>query len=269
MANELMAATDIMSAIDNIMSLPDSIFSAQTGRDILKSVIEQIDINDMAKVQREEFLSQKLGYEQVVVICAKMLDEINDIISNFESMDNLISEKKVFFKQIFGKFNELPKLILADYPRTDATIPVELCHPNAQLPTYAHDGDDGADVYAIQNDEILPRQIKIIPTGIKMAIPRGWAISVRPRSGLSAKTYLRIANTPGTIDANYLAEVGIILENTGTEPIVISTNDRIAQLILERAYKAEFTLTDDVTKHTTENRANAAGEQGFGSTDKS
>lgn len=266
--SEFRAAQDLMGSIDDILQMPDNIFATKSGRDMIRAMAGHIDVASMAKIQQKDFLNQKMSYDQVVMACHEITSGIKDLIDSIEDMADVISEKKAFLKEVFEKFFDLPELILADYPRTDATIPIELCHPNAKLPTYAHDGDAGADVYAITETLITPKQTVIIPTGIKMAIPKGWMISVRPRSGLSAKTNLRIANTPGTIDANYLAEVGIILENTGSKVITINPGDRIAQFILERAYKAEFTLTDDVTKHTTENRANAAGEQGFGSTDK-
>ena len=267
MANKLRAAQDIMGVIDGILELPDSVFGSKTSKDMISSITNQINIEEAAKQQQKEFLSENLSYDQVVMLCSDMEKDIQDFIEDIENLQ-AISEKKVFLKDIFSKFLSLPEHILKDYPRYDASIPVELCHPNAKLPTYAHDGDAGADVYAVEDSVIHNDETVLLPTGLKMAIPKGWMISVRPRSGLSLKTGLRISNSPGTVDANYLSEIGIIASNTGLSPVEIHTGDRIAQFILERAYKAEFALTDDVTKHTTENRANAAGEQGFGSTDK-
>lgn len=262
-----MTGQNITDAIQDMMNIPDSFFKASSGRDMINGVLQQINIKDMAEVQAKEFRDNNMSYAQVVMACAEMQREVRDLIEAFEGED-MLAAKKVFLQEVFGKFLELPQYILEDYPRYDAEIPIELCHPNAKLPTYAHEDDGGADVYAIEDIIIQVGETVLIPTGLKMAIPKGWMVSVRPRSGLSLKTGLRIPNAPGTIDANYLAEVGIIAFNTGHESIQINSGDRIAQFILERAYKAEFTLTDDVTKHTTENRANAQGEQGFGSTDE-
>lgn len=265
MANELMAGQNITDAIQDMMSIPDSFFKASTGREMIDGVLKQIDVQEMAKIQAKEFRDNGMSYAQVVMACAEMQREVQDLIDTFEDQD-ILAAKKVFLQEVFGKFLELPTHILKDYPRYDAEIPIELCHPNAKLPAYAHENDAGADVYAVEDTTIQVGETALIPTGLKMAIPKGWMVSVRPRSGLSLKTGLRIANAPGTIDANYLAEVGIIASNTGSESVKINSGDRIAQFILERAYKAEFTPTNDVTKHTTENRANESGEQGFGST---
>ena len=265
MANELMSGQNITDAIQDMMNIPDSFFKASTGREMINGVLKQIDVQEMAKIQAKEFRDNGMSYAQVVVACAEMQREIRDLIEAFEEQD-IIAAKKVFLQEIFSKFLDLPEYLLKDYPKYDAEILTELCHPNAKLPAYAHEDDGGADVYAIEDIIIQVGETVLIPTGLKMAIPKGWMVSVRPRSSLSLKTGLRIANAPGTIDANYLAEVGIIAFNTGSESVKINSGDRIAQFILERAYKAEFVPTNDVTKHTTENRANESGEQGFGST---
>jgi len=93
------------------------------------------------------------------------------------------------------------------------TIPYEICHEKAKEPAYAHVTDSGMDVFALEDITLAPGEQKIIPIGIKVAIPAGYELQVRPKSGISAKTKLRIANAPGTIDAGYRDEIGIIVEN--------------------------------------------------------
>ena len=260
-----MSGQNITDAIQDMMNIPDSFFKASTGREMINEVLKQIDVQEMARIQAKEFRDNGMSYAQVVVACAEMQREIRDLIEAFEEQD-IIAAKKVFLQEIFSKFLDLPEYLLKDYPKYDAEIPTELCHPNAKLPIYVHESDAGADVFAVENTSIVPGETKLLPTGLKMAIPKGWMISPRPRSGVSLKTSLRIANAPGTVDSGFLQEIGIIIDNIGNEDIQIKQGDRIAQLILERAYKAEFVPTNDVTKHTTENRANESGEQGFGST---
>ena len=92
-------------------------------------------------------------------------------------------------------------------------IPIEKCHEEAKAPTYAHITDSGMDVYALEDITINPGETRLIPIGIKVAIPRGYELQVRPKSGRSLNSKLRIANTPGTIDAGYRDEIGIIVEN--------------------------------------------------------
>lgn len=266
MSERLTTGQDIFKIIDDIKNIPDSFFKATSGNAMIQGILDQINIKEMADIQRKEFLNQNIGYDQATMLCADIGNELSVLVESFEDI-SAIAEKKVFLKKLFGLFQDLPELILKDYPRYDANIPVELCRPNAKLPVYAHDGDDGADVFATNNDDIAPGETMILYTGLKVSIPKGWALSVRPRSGLSLKTGLRIANAPGTIDYGYLDEVGIIATNIGAKTLSIQTGDKIAQLILERAYKAEYTKVDDITAHATENRANSQGQQGFGSTD--
>lgn len=118
---------------------------------------------------------------------------------------------------------------------------VELCHPDMVLPAYARPQDAGMDIYAIRDDEVPAGQTRLIPTGLKVAIPEGYEIQIRPRSGMSLKTPLRLANSPGTIDAGYRDEIGIIMHNTAQEgSYAIKKGDRIAQMVLQKVPRIEF-----------------------------
>jgi len=112
----------------------------------------------------------------------------------------------------------------------------------AYMPEYASEHAAGADVRAFIKEEIIlaPGQSTLVPTGIKMAIPIGYEIQVRPRSGLALKNQVTVLNTPGTIDADYRGSVGIILINHGKEPFVIKPGMRIAQIILAPVVRAQF-----------------------------
>ena len=92
-------------------------------------------------------------------------------------------------------------------------VPIELCHPDAVIPQYAHISDSGMDVYALEDITIKPGKTVLVPTGIKVALPPGYELQVRPKSGRCVKTKLRVANTPGTIDQGYRDEIKIIIEN--------------------------------------------------------
>lgn len=129
------------------------------------------------------------------------------------------------------------------------------------LPFFATSGAAGADVYAAVTDavEVQPMQVALIPTGLKMAIPQGFEIQVRPRSGLALKKKVTLLNTPGTIDSDYRGEVQVILMNFGAEPFRIERGDRIAQFVLARV---ERPVWERVTAVATTSR----GEGGFGST---
>jgi len=94
---------------------------------------------------------------------------------------------------------------------------IEVCRDGVELPKYANFGDAGMDIRAAEDIEILPGETVLIPTGLKVAIPIGYEIQVRPRSGISLKTPLRLVNSPGTIDSGYRDEVGVIMHNSSKE----------------------------------------------------
>ena len=102
------------------------------------------------------------------------------------------------------------------------------------LPSRAHDGDAGVDLYSADDVELMPGQRALVPTGIAVAIPHGMVGLVHPRSGLAARVGLSIVNSPGTIDAGYRGEIKVALINLDpAEPIVIRRGDRIAQLLVQ------------------------------------
>lgn len=130
-----------------------------------------------------------------------------------------------------------------------------------QLPDYATAAAAGADLVAAIDGEIelAPLERRIVPTGISIALPMGFEAQVRPRSGLAAKHGITVANAPGTIDADYRGEVGVILINLGKEPFRIERGMRIAQIIVARHARAvwrEVSTLDET----------ARGVGGFGST---
>jgi dUTP pyrophosphatase len=129
------------------------------------------------------------------------------------------------------------------------------------LPDYATAAAAGADLLAAidQDIELAPLERKIVPTGIAIALPVGFEAQVRPRSGLAAKNGVTLVNSPGTIDADYRGEIGVILVNLSKEPFRISRGMRIAQLVVARHARA-------VWREVSELDRTARGAGGFGST---
>jgi len=126
-------------------------------------------------------------------------------------------------------------------PEKDVDIP---------LPAYMTPQAAGMDICAaIESDQCLaPGERALIPTGLAMAIPDGYEVQVRPRSGLAIKHGIGIINSPGTIDADYRGEIKIGLINLGNSPYTIQRGDRIAQLIVQQVYQASITLVDELDK---------------------
>jgi len=123
------------------------------------------------------------------------------------------------------------------------------------LPRYMSDHASGLDICAAVEQPVVlqPGDIRLIPTGITVAIPPGYEIQVRPRSGLALKHGLTIVNAPGTIDSDYRGEVGIILANIGRQPFTVERGMRVAQLVVQsvvRAQLVEQPSLDDTTRST-------------------
>jgi dUTP pyrophosphatase len=140
-------------------------------------------------------------------------------------------------------------------------VPIKRLSPDAVLPAFAHPGDAGADLVAVEEATIAPGGGRaVVGTGIAMAIPDGYAGFVLPRSGLALRHGITCLNTPGLIDAGYRDEVRVILVNTDpTEPYTVRRGDRIAQHVIQPVERSIFRAVDDLSD-------SARGHGGFGST---
>jgi len=127
------------------------------------------------------------------------------------------------------------------------------------LPSYATDGAAGLDVVAAEDMTLAPGQRHAVATGFAIAIPAGYEVQVRPRSGLALKHGVTCLNTPGTIDEDYRGEVKVILANLGAEPFEVRRGERIAQLVPAAVVKAEFAEVENLEE-------TQRGAGGFGST---
>lgn len=207
----------------------------------------------------------------------------DEICEEIEKLDVSV-QKRDFLKSILGTIvnavNDTEGI-----SKRNVRVAIELCHPDAKIPQYSSIHDAGADVYAIEDVTIKPGETKVIPTGFKIALPPGFAILVHPRSGLSAKTKMRIANSIGLCDAGYRDEYKILIENIeppikdisysfnadGTvkiesilhgSDITISKGQRIAQLRLVEVPKMAFYRVDNILEVDKENRGGGLGHSG-------
>ncbi|WP_163849068.1 dUTP diphosphatase [Pseudooceanicola aestuarii] len=138
--------------------------------------------------------------------------------------------------------------------------------PALPLPAYESDGAAGADLRAnFPADQraagltLAPGARALIPTGLRMAIPQGFEVQVRPRSGLALKQGVTVLNAPGTVDSDYRGPVGVIVLNTGEAPVQITHGDRVAQMVVAPVVQADLTLSAELDQ-------TARGSGGFGST---
>jgi dUTP pyrophosphatase len=145
-------------------------------------------------------------------------------------------------------------------PEPTLDVMLRRLDPELPPPSYAHDGDAGADLVTAVDLELAPGERTVVPTGTAIALPDGYAAFVHPRSGLAARHGVALVNSPGTIDAGYRGEIQVIVVNLDPkQPVRFARGDRIAQLVIQRVERARFVEVDELPD-------SVRAEGGFGST---
>ena len=272
---------ETLAAFAELISQPDEVFD-QLAPIILQEVVKSFDDKALCQKLVEEFDAEYIN-QDIDEVKEKQVEAIKQAFSEY-------SENKVDFlvRLVTISFNIYKRE--KSNEKGSITIPIELSEM-AQIPTYFYDGDSGMDVRAIEDIDIAPGETKLINTGIRVAIPKGYEIQVRAKSGRSLKTKLRMGNSIGTIDSNYRGSIGIIAENiepkikdidykaiwdyelgaidylkiksiTYGSSIHIAKGEKIAQLVLCKVEKANFVQVDNINDIPSDGRADG----GFGST---
>ena len=189
-----------------LLMMPDEDF------EIVRPLFQEELINAYSEPQAQMQLVQAFALSGISVEeLVNHIDEIAESMFNDPEIE-LSESKKDFLKDIFtAAANSVSSSTIN--PAHIVEIPVEICRENAKLPTYATNGSGAMDIYSPEEVTLRPGECKIIPVGIKVAIPHGYALLIQPRSGLSRKIKLRIPNSPGLIDEDYHEEIGVIIEN--------------------------------------------------------
>lgn len=138
-------------------------------------------------------------------------------------------------------------------------ISIQKTRNDAKMPSYAHKGDAGVDLYSAEDMALKPMERKLVPTGIKIAVPNGYEAQVRPKSGIAINNGITVLNTPGTIDSGYRGEVMVITINLGNEVFKIEKGKKIAQMVFKKIEEVEFKEVNNLDE-------TARNEGGFGST---
>jgi dUTP pyrophosphatase len=127
-------------------------------------------------------------------------------------------------------------------------INIKRIHAQARLPHYAHPGDAGADLYAVEDRVLEPLQRQAIATGLCVEVPLGYELQIRPKSGLALNYGITVLNTPGTIDAGYRGEIKVILINLGHNPYRVRCGEKIAQMVIAPVIGADFVEVEALTR---------------------
>jgi dUTP pyrophosphatase len=252
---------NFIQLIEQVMSLPEdeNLDSSLEAYENLFNALEnnQELINDL----KRQYRMMDADIDHIAAEKEDFLHSVNTFLAEDERLTlkkkELLTKFLIVVSKIFDK-------VTIDLNRETVNIAYEICKPNAKEPTYAHEYDAGFDFYLPEDFTIKAHEYgKIAPTGIKMSIPSGYELQIRPRSGNSVKTTLRISNAPGTIDSGYCEEIGIICDNIGDKDLTFKKGDRLAQGVLNVVPKGVFLKVEDITKIAGSNR-----NGGFGSTGK-
>lgn len=247
-----------------ILDIDDEVFAKGFNEEMRQNLIDMALAPETIRRQIVEFQMEGLSYEEVEKECSNFQVEVGMLKDDLEESEELGVEKRQFIGQFFDALIQAMDEVKETYPRFFLDVPIYV-GPNGTLPTRAHSTDAGIDIYSAEDVTFEPGNRILVHTDLYMDIPNGWQLSVRPRSSVSYKTGLRVANAPATIDSHYTSELMIIMENTGDTPHTILKGERIAQGLWEKVYKARF-IEVDSKDALAGSRANEKGEQGLGST---
>ena len=241
-----------MDQLFALLELPDEQFDAiaDTIEDSFNGAFESIQT-------QSDVLNQLRAAPRINI--EKEKEEIEKLIQDMRENPNFSQKKKDIFEKIVRRSIELTEELSLNL-RERIVVKIKRINEEAIIPIYAHSTDAGADIFAIENTTIEAGKTKIIPTGLQMEIPMGYEVQIRPRSGMSAKTKIRVANAPGTIDSSFRGEVGIILENIGNEDYEVKKGDKIAQMLIAETPMMKFKEVEELS-------STERGNGGFGSTD--
>lgn len=249
----------------------------QTFYNLLNSVLEMEDDKVKDFLESYDNFLESLLYNQELINEVKrqmkienlnamgVIDKKEELLDSMRILANhtaISEEKREVYDKVLDVVSKIYDKALEDFGRETLNIPIELCREGAKLPEYKHNSDAGFDIYLPEDFTIKAHETgKIAPTGLKMSIPTGYELQIRPRSGNSVKTTLRVANAPGTIDCGYADEIGVICDNIGEEDLTFKAGDRIAQGVFAQSPKGIFQQVEDINTVVGSNR-----NGGFGST---
>ena len=244
---------EIKQVFKTIQDLPDESIEL-----ILPQIEDEfkkmIDEQDLVNKTKTEFLQE--GY--TIADIKSIKQSYDDIANDYFKLVSPTSPKGRYISALVGVYKGiLDKIVKEGFSRT-VNIKVVKDTEDAILPTYAHFGDAGADLYANEEVDIQPNEVKIISTGLRVEIPDGYEMQVRPRSGMTTKT--PIIGQFGTVDSGYRGPLGVMLYNHGDTSYRVQKGDRIAQAVIAPTHHGNFLVSESLSE-------TERGEGGFGSTD--
>lgn len=252
------AMEPLMDLIQQIMAIPDSNLNDTTIEAIFGAVNGAFTDNI-----REQSIRQMIEYmENNNLTRAEVTQQNQEMINSFKDfLDELApsAQKRKLLENVFQILFDLSIEAEERYHNYSIVLPMQL-EPGAHVPTYAHDTDAAADLYALERTDLNAHTYgNLVRTGVKIQLPEGWLALVLPRSGMSKNTPFRVSNAPGLIDSSYRGEIGVLLDNDTDNNSFVEAGTRIAQLLVMPNYRFKAKIVDELNQTD-------RGEGGFGST---
>lgn len=250
----------LMDALEQIMSIPEEALN-DTNIEIMLGMVNGAFTENLRNESIdsivEEFERQGLTRAQAKEDIENSKQAISDSIDELQPS----ARKRQILDGIFSVFYDVFDTALEKYHNYNIVLPIKL-DDGATVPTYAHDTDACADLYAA-DDMVLPAHTfsNMVRTGVHIALPEGWMAMIFPRSSIGAKTQNRLSNSVGIIDSEYRGQLGVLYDNLSDSDYTIKTGDRVAQMLVMPSYKFKANVVDILP-------ASERGEGGFGSTGK-
>ena len=250
----------MVDAIEQIMEIPEENLNDETVEVIIGMTqgaftkrMRDVSIDELIKNFEEENLTHAMAVDRIETT-KTVIQEAIDTLKPSE-------KKRQILEGIFTIFYDIFDDVIERYHNYNIILPIKL-DEGAITPTYAHDTDACADLYAADDITLSAHTFSnMVRTGVHIALPEGWMAMIFPRSSIGAKTQNRLSNSVGIIDSEYRGQLGVLYDNLSDSDYEIKAGDRVAQMLVMPSYKFKANVVDILP---TSNR----GEGGFGSTGK-
>ena len=253
---------ELQALLDAIKSLTD-IDDDELTDDVMKVMLDNVDqqfmpalveqsVNQIIKNLEDQGLNKQGAREAITALIETIKEMVYGEVT-------YTGNKKLLVDTILNRMFNIFDSAAEKYHSYAIELPIKL-EEGAQVPTYAHDTDAAADLYALEDTD-LPYNSRgnKVRTGVSIQLPEGWLALIIPRSSIGAKTPLRLSNSVGLIDSGYRGELGVLYDNLADQPYHITKGDRIAQLLVMPSYRFQAKVVDSLEDSD-------RGEGGFGST---
>lgn len=227
--------------MNEVNSQIDTIFSPHMLNQTVNQIVNNLEEQGLTKIEAKEAMTA-------------LTDTLKEIVYGEEQYTG---NKKIIIDTVMNKLFDTFNAAVEKYHSFSIELPMTLA-PGAKIPTYAHETDAAADLYALEDTNLNAHTYgNLVRTGVKIQLPEGWLAFIMPRSGMSKNTPFRISNSVGLIDSGYRGELGVLLDNTSDQDSYVAAGTRIAQLLVMPNYRFQPKVVDILTESD-------RGETGFG-----